>query len=295
MLTEQDLRNKIRTARDLYEIVRTMKSLAAVGMRHYEKAVESVAEYFRTVELGLQVVLRSRSPGLFEVGMKSHGGLGAVLIGSGRGLCGNFNDRIVTYAIEVMGEHLGRHGKRTVICAGEQAAVLLDAAGCPVVELLPVPDSLQGIVSRVHQLVITIEELQRSGEITSVVLFHNRLTAKSAYEPHFVKLLPLDAGWLEELRARPWETRQLPMFTMDGKRLFSSFVRHYLFVMLYKVFVESMAAENASRLNSMHAAEKNIEERLDELLFLYRRQRQNTITSELLDIVSGYKSLEGGL
>lgn len=293
MFTEEDLRKKIRTARDLYEIVRTMKSLAAVGMRHYEKAVESVAGYFRTVELGLQVVLRNGPPHLFAGGTDKRDGLGVVIFGSGRGLCGNFNDRIVTYALEVLSEYLDRHDRRTVLCAGEQAAVLLEAAGHPVEELVAVPDSLQGIASRVQQIMIKIEELQHSGEIASVVLFHNRLTARSAYEPHFLKLLPLDGDWLEELRARPWETNRQPLFTMERNRLFSAFVRQYLFVILYKVFVESMAAENASRLNSMHAAEKNIEERLDELVFLYRRQRQNAITSELLDIVSGFKSLRG--
>ncbi len=292
MLTEEELRKKIKSARDLYEIVRTMKSLAAVSMRHYQKAVESVAEYFRTVELGLQVVLRGGPPGMLPVAGEKHAGLVAVVFGSDRGLCGSFNGRIVSYAMEVMHEHQDRHEKRTILCAGEQAAVLFEAEGQPIAEFVPVPDSLQGIVSQVHHLVIKIEELQRSGTIGSVVLFHNRLMAKSAYEPVFSRLLPIDSDWLEELRGRRWETNAQPAFTMDRIALFSSLVRQYLFVMLYRAFVESMAAENASRLSSMHAAEKNIEERLDGLVSRYRQQRQNSITAELLDIVSGFKALK---
>jgi F-type H+-transporting ATPase subunit gamma len=52
-----------------------------------------------------------------------------------------------------------------------------------------------------------------------------------------------------------------------------------------------MASENAARLLSMQSAEKNIDERIEELNALYRSERQNAITSELLDIVSGFEAL----
>jgi F-type H+-transporting ATPase subunit gamma len=55
--------------------------------------------------------------------------------------------------------------------------------------------------------------------------------------------------------------------------------------------VESLAAENASRLAAMQAAERNIDERLRELIKRFNQQRQTAITSELLDIVSGFEAL----
>jgi F-type H+-transporting ATPase subunit gamma len=53
-----------------------------------------------------------------------------------------------------------------------------------------------------------------------------------------------------------------------------------------------LASENAARLAAMQAAEKNIEERLTVLNAEYRQQRQNVITGELLDIVSGFEALK---
>ena len=85
-------------------IVKTMKTLAAVNIRHYEKAVESVSEYYRTIEMGLQVVLHR---GLIELPAKRHvkdGGLCAVIFGSDQGLCGGFNDHIVSHSLNVMNE-----------------------------------------------------------------------------------------------------------------------------------------------------------------------------------------------
>jgi len=80
---------------------------------------------------------------------------------------------------------------------------------------------------------------------------------------------------------------------MDRDRLLPALIRQHLFVLLHRALVESLTSENASRLASMQAAEKDIEERLVELHARYHDQRQNTITSELLDIVSGFEVLVG--
>ena len=64
MQTIESLKRNIQSAQDLLGVVKTMKALAAVSIRQYQKAVESLSEYNRTVEMGLQVVLK-RSRGSF--------------------------------------------------------------------------------------------------------------------------------------------------------------------------------------------------------------------------------------
>lgn len=78
---------------------------------------------------------------------------------------------------------------------------------------------------------------------------------------------------------------------MDADRLFSALIRQHLFASLYRACVESLASENASRLRSMQAAEKNIQERIEDLTGLYHRERQASITAELLDVVAGSEAL----
>jgi F-type H+-transporting ATPase subunit gamma len=108
-----------------------------------------------------------------------------------------------------------------------------------------------------------------------------------------LQLYPVSPEWLNELKDREWDSRSLPTFTMGWNRLFSLLVRQYLFVSLYRASFESLESENASRLASMQAAEKNIEERLEELTNQFHRQRQASITAELLDIVAGFEALTG--
>ncbi len=61
--------------------------------------------------------------------------------------------------------------------------------------------------------------------------------------------------------------------------------------MLYRAIANSLAGENASRIASMQAAEKNISERLEDLQKAYQLGRQEAITEELLDVITGFESL----
>ena len=65
------------------------------------------------------------------------------------------------------------------------------------------------------------------------------------------------------------------------------------FHFFYRAFAQSLAGENAARLMAMQAAEKNILELQEDLQALFREQRQAGITSELLDIISGFEALSG--
>ena len=77
----------------------------------------------------------------------------------------------------------------------------------------------------------------------------------------------------------------------DWDALLSALVQQHLFVALHRAIAQSLVAENASRLAAMHAAERNIDERLHVLRGQFHRERQAALTTELLDIVSGYEAL----
>jgi F0F1-type ATP synthase, gamma subunit len=68
-----------------------------------------------------------------------------------------------------------------------------------------------------------------------------------------------------------------------------------LFVSIYKACAESLASENASRLEAMQRAEKNIDEILDDLKQSYNRIRQATIDEELFDVIAGFEALKDKL
>ncbi|MHB9029798.1 MAG: F0F1 ATP synthase subunit gamma [Candidatus Latescibacterota bacterium] len=291
METLESLRRKIHNADDLFSVVRTMKTLAAVNIRHFERAVESLDDYNRTIEMGLRIVLQGRQ-GAATAPRMMEGRIGAVVFGSEQGLSGQFNDLIVTFTRAWMEEQGFPPERRTVLALGDRVVAPLEESQ-PVQEQLPFPNSLPGIPA-ILQEVLTIMERWRFQEgIEQVVLFYNRPLSGASYRPEMNSLLPVDENWMRNLEQEKWKSRTLPMIAGEREQLLSVLIRQYLFIALYRAFVHSMASENASRLASMQAAEKNIRDRLDELNTGFHHQRQSTVTAELLDIIGGYEALEG--
>lgn len=290
MQTLESIKGKIKTAEDLQSVVKTMKALAAVSIRQYEQAVASLREYFRTVELGFQVLLKNRPEALSLLQPRHSPNLGVVVFGSDQGMCGQLNEQVFTHALETMdGLGYGRRSRR-LVAVGLRVADRLSGAGELLDRVLPGPSSPEGIGPRVRDI---LEELEgwHTQNIERVVLIYSHYLGAAASMPHTHHLLPVEEWWLKTFQGKAWPTRVLPTFTLDWDRLFPALIHQHLYVSLYRAFAESLASEHASRLASMQGAERNIEERLAELKARYNRQRQTTITEELLDIVSGFTAL----
>ncbi len=291
MQSIESIRKNIKSAEDLRDIVKTMRTLAAVNIHQFEQAVRSLGDYYRSVEMGFQVVLKEEAVSALEqTGTK--GVTYYVIFGTDQGLCGGFNDQIADYAFSEITKWKGHAEGNVLVCIGERTLANIEERKLKVSDIYPLPGALSGITLSVQQIVMNITDLQMKGKINSVVLFHHKLTSQVTYRLQTVRLLPIDRAWIESIQKKKWPTRVLPTFTMERDGLFSSLFRHYIFVSLFRAFAESMASENAARLLSMQSAEKNINERIEQLNALYRSERQNAITSELLDIVSGFEALQ---
>jgi F-type H+-transporting ATPase subunit gamma len=268
-----------------------MKAMAAVGIRQYERAVESLGDYRRTIELGLQALLHSQPDRLVTAGPAPAEQTGAIVFGSDQGMCGRFNSQIAEHTIEAIGAYR-REGKALrMLVIGGRIVPLLEMAGLSVDEQAAPATSLFGITSLVQEVLVKIEQWRSQRTVDEIVLLYNRSLGGAAYEPHTQKLFPVDLEWLDDLRGRKWPSRGLPIHTMEWSALFASLIREFFHTALFQAAAESLASENASRLVSMQAAERNIEERLEELNMHFRLLRQQTITEEILDITSGFEAL----
>jgi len=293
METGESLRRSIAVTEELQSVVKTMKALAGVNIRQYERAAHAVAQYNRTVEMGLQIALQHLPshvlPPKYAPGKK----LGAIIFGSDQGMCGQLNDQVVSHASRALGKLLRRREDQVSLAVGVRAAAQLETLGQHPEGAVQVPSSAQGITAAVEEVLHKIEDWHFNRAIEFVVLFYARPVSGAWYRVRGVRLLPVDQEWINGLKAKPWPSKVIPMFTMDETRLFQLLIREYLFVSLFRAFAESLASENASRLASMQVAERNIEDRLRNLTTEARQFRQSTITSELLDIISSFEALGG--
>ena len=104
METAESLRRTIAVTEELQSVVKTMKALAGVNIRQYERAAHAVAEYNRTIEMGLQIALQRLPAHALPPQHALKGKLGAIVFGSDQGMCGQLNDQVVSHASRALAE-----------------------------------------------------------------------------------------------------------------------------------------------------------------------------------------------
>jgi F-type H+-transporting ATPase subunit gamma len=293
--TIESLRHRIESAGDLEGVVRAMKALAASSIGQYQKAVEALDDYYRTVELGLSVCLRQANAAASRPPRKPHDGqpIGAVVFGSDQGLVGRFNEVVADLAVKTVKALPGKVQKIWAI--GERVNSLLLEEGMASVAQLAVPVSVSAITPLVGQILIELQAAREKGEIVDVYVFHNRPKSAAVYGPVCRRLLPLDDAWQSKLMLTPWPSqpdhKALPEIIGDASLTLKAFISGYLFVSLFQSCAESLNSENASRLAAMQRAEKNIKNIVEDLNQKFHRVRQASIDEELFDVVSGFEAL----
>lgn len=309
MPTLELLRRKIDTATDLQSVVTTMKTLAAVRIHQYQRAADALNDYNRTIELGLQVILRDRQlhklpcrklppcdstngkPEAYPTSQASHHGV--IVLGSDQGMCGQFNEQIANHAMQQRAKDSPRRPEALWI-VGSRVAFLLTDNGWSIDQAFRIPTSVPEIADCVSDLLTAVERLRETRNLTTLWIYSNIRSSAGSYQTNTKQLLPVNLAWLQELSVKKWESPSLPTFGGDREELFSLLVRQSLYVSLYQACAESLASENASRIAAMQAAEQNIEDTLDELNTAFKTQRQTAITEELLDVVIGFEALTSG-
>jgi len=283
--TLANLRRKINGAVKLESVVRTMKAVAASSIGQYEAAVHALADYERSVQLGLSVCFRQS--GLTPPRRSSSAKVaGAIVFGSDQGLVGQFNEAMAEFVEKTLG---AVSEEKKVWAVGERIYGRLADAGLTMAGQFAVPSSVNAITSLVGQLQIAVEA-QEIGYAT-VDVFYTKLVSGAQYEPVSQRLLPLDAQWQKDLVKIRWPTKSLPELCGSQETTLRVFVREYLFISLFKACAESLASENASRLAAMQRAEKNIDSLMTDLNRTFYRLRQSSIDEELFDVIAGFNAL----
>lgn len=289
MQTLEALGKRIKTAQDLLSIVKTMKSLAAVNIRLYDRASVSVQEYQGIVDRAWEVFFHSTG---FRMKEQPAGPGACLVIGSDQGMCGPFNEQLLAVASGEW-DRLGEKGLVLPIwTCGERVSRAVEDTGRAISEHLPTPKGLSGINAQVLSVIHKIDAWRTTGRLETLYLSYNVPARTGGYSPVFQRVLPLDREWLETRTTSRWPSRCLPLMGLAQEEMFQYLFRQHLFVALYRAFAQSLAGENAARFMAMQAAEKNILEIQESLTAFFREERQTQITNELLDIVSGFEVLK---
>ncbi|HEY4966580.1 MAG TPA: F0F1 ATP synthase subunit gamma [Puia sp.] len=299
MDTLESIRNKTEGAKDLKSVVSAMKAMASSNIVQYQTAVSSLGDYYHTVALGIIAYFRAEKIDAIsdqkEIKKRNKTKqdkiICAIVFGSDQGLVGQFNDSMADFVSTSLN---ALPGKKEIWAIGERVELLLSDMGLNTKTHYPVPNAVDEITPLVQRILTKSQDSQVSKRIDEFYIFHNQPKPASGYQHVMQRFLPLDEKWKDSLQELQWPTKRPPQIAGAARPTLLALISGYLFTSLFKACAESLASENASRLEAMQRAEKNIGDLLDDLNKKYHRLRQSSIDEELFDVVSGFEALKGG-
>lgn len=284
MPSTRDIRRRIRGVRNIKQVTRAMNMIAAARLRRAQAKAEAARPYAQRLTEILTDVAAAGGAHHPLLERREVRRVGLVLITSDRGLAGAFNSNILREAGQFTANQRVPVG---IITVGRKGRDYLRVRGVQVDEHFPQPsrDVRLEEVGTIRKRVIG-DFL--AGRYDEVWLAYAQFISVLKSAPVVTPLLPLEpptpAGGTPRQQAA-YE------FEPAGEALLDTLLPQYVEVVLYRALVESLASEQAARMVAMKAATDSASEMIENLTREYNRMRQDAITKQLLEVVSGADAL----
>lgn len=277
------IRRKIRAVRNLQKIMTAMKMVAAARLRRVQDRVTAGKPYTEKMRWLIETLaphLPTIEHPLLQVRPVQRRGL--VVITGDKGLCGAYNTNIIR-AAQAFIEQDGAAGF-FLYCIGRKGYDFFSRRGYPVARFrpqLPVTapfSEFQAVARDITQWFI-------SGEVDEVYIAYGEFVNALVQRPKITSLLPIKAGDVEVKAKREY------IFEPAEPELLAILLPRYVEHQVYHILLESLASENAARMNAMSQAADNAEELIKQLTLQANKVRQWNITKELLEITTAVEAM----
>ena len=281
-----DIRRRIRSVKNTQQITKAMKMVAAARLRRSQDKILATRPY----ALEIRKVIGNLAA---RAGRATHPLLAVrperrvllVVVSGDKGLAGSFNANVL------------RRAQETLAGLPEVELLLLGKRGTDFFRRrsLPTRKAYTNLFTNVtyaqaQEIAADIGAAYADGTYDSVRVVYNQFKSMIAQELTEETLLPLQAQGAET--GEGGMPRQY-LFEPKASEILAELLPRYLTFQVYRVLLESQAAEHAARMTAMDSATKNASDMIERLTLKYNRARQAAITTQLIEVVSGANALEG--
>lgn len=290
MATLRELKGRIGSVASSEKITGAMKMISSAKMHRAENDLRRLLPFRRQIENIIGNLLSAdaefSSPLTVERDVRS---VAVVVFGSDDGLCGAYNINIFKELLATIAAYRGKYGpsvRVTVIPVGRKmvkACSKINMAGVAVEPARGVDSKSGG--DAVKAFAQGVEDRFLAEEFDKVDLLYMNFQSVSRQRVKCDSLLPVSSetftGEGVKTLCRPY------IFEPDAATIFVSVLPMFLLAVVQEVFTENRASEQAARIMAMQSANDNAKKLLEQLRLEYNKLRQQSITTELLDIVGG--------
>lgn len=263
------LKTRLATLTELGDIIVAMRALAAAGLQEGRQALPAVSRYTLLIESGISDVAAMLDATAEAAPEDDTGEAETVcIIGSEHGFVGDLNAELLTGVDLPRPSRLIVVGRRLQGAAAERR-LRIGAA-------LPMTTHVAGVPLLARRIAECVGAATR---VRLVTVKHEASKAAVAIKAR--KVLPVQLPALGARASPP------PLHQLKARELLAELAGEYLLAEISRVLIEALIEENQIRLGVLTAADKNVSDKKEELRRKERTLRQETITTELLDVVVG--------
>ncbi len=285
MANLKQIRQRIKSAKNIQQITRAMKLVAAARLK---KATDRVLEARPYTEKLRQIMLSLSGAGelpahpLMET--REIKKVALILITAERGLAGSYNTNLLRKANDFLKTI---SVEKSLITIGKKGTLFFSKRGFNVTYSLTVPSA-----GARYEDAVTIgnkaKELYTTGEVDAVYICYSKFYSAIRQTPQVVQLLPIVPPDTEESGASADY-----IFEPDAEAVLDTLLPRYFMGLVWQSMMESTASEHGARMSAMTSATDNAGKMIQGLTLKANRERQANITKEILEVVGGAEALNG--
>lgn len=281
-----DIRRRIRSVKNTQQITKAMKMVAAAKLRRAQDRMFSARPFAAALRQVLSsVATRAEAAGHPLLAQREENRILLLVVTADKGLCGAFNTNINKAAQNALRDR--NWPEAQLIPVGRKANDFFRRRPTPIrhreINIFQAlsPEHARGLAN-------LLSEDYTAEKVDAVYVVYNEF--KSIIQQNVVleRLLPIRKEELE-----PGEASIDYLYEPGAGAILSELLPRYLEFQIYRILLESAAAEQGARMTAMESATKNAGELIDHLTLTYNRIRQASITKEIIEIVSGAAAAQG--
>lgn len=294
MASLKDVKDKITGVGKTKQITKAMYMVASAKLRGAQNRIERFRPYankFHEMLVDLASKTDATAHPLLEERTELNR-VGIILATSERGLCGGFNINLITAALRLAKAKKAEGKSVSFYCIGRKGREAVHKAGF---ELAP------GVSGRMEnfdfQMAADVGETvikdYLAGELDEVHMVYAEFKSMARQIPVTLGLLPVQTPATEDAGNAAANNGEEYIYEPGVAVLLSELLPRYIKVQVYRGLLDTSASEHAARMAAMDNATRNCDEISSALTLVYNKTRQASITTDLIDIVSGAEALKG--
>jgi F-type H+-transporting ATPase subunit gamma len=294
MANLKEIKRKISSVKGTQKTTRAMKLVSSAKLKRAEEVAKRSKIYAtKLTELLGEIAQKMNQSGgeidnVFFKENKSPSKVDIVFVSADKGLCGGFNYQTIKRTNKLLKEfkeagaeiRLSGIGKKGIAFYKYNKVDMINE-----IEGLSASPNYEDASKFISELV----EDYIAGKTDKIVLVYNGYVNMITQEIVEQQLLPVDVSAITP-DAVPMS--ELEVEPDDDDTLMNALVKKYIEYSMYYSLLTSLAGEHSARMQAMDAATKNAGEMVQKLTVKYNKARQEAITTELIEIISGMESLK---